>query len=460
MNKPPAVSTPPLWNLLQWIIQPLNFLEHCTARYGDCFSLRLGNIATFIIFNDPKAIEQIFTANPTQFDSGRSNGILRRMLGDNSLLLLDGERHKRQRQLLMPPFHGERMRAYSELICQITEAVTQNWQPDQTFLARPAMQEISLQVILQAVFGLTEGERYQELKQRLKVMLEFTSSRFTFATNFFSILQRDFGAWSPGGRFVHLIRGIDELLYAEIVDRRRQFDPSRSDILTLLLSARDEAGEPMSDLELRDELMTLLVAGHETTATALSWALYWIHSLPEVKAKLLEELSSLGTTPDLNAIAKLPYLNAVCCETLRIYPVGFIAQIRIAQTPCEVGGYSFEPDSLLIPAIYLTHRRPDLYPEPQQFRPERFLERQFSPYEFLPFGGSNRRCIGAAFALFEMKLVLATILQRYDLALAETRPVLPMRRGVTIAPNSGIRMELRGKAHLNNAAASKDVALT
>ncbi|NJO78131.1 MAG: cytochrome P450 [Cyanobacteria bacterium RM1_2_2] len=445
MNQPPAVTTPPLWNLLQWIIQPLDFLERCTARYGDCFSLKLGNVATFNLFSDPQAIEQIFTASPTQFDSGRANGILRRMLGDNSLLLLDGQRHKRHRQLLMPPFHGERMRAYSELICQITEATTQAWQPNQTFVARPAMQEISLQVILQAVFGLTEGARYEELKRRLKVMLEFTSSRFTFATNFFPILQRDLGEWSPGGRFIRLIQSIDELLYAEIADRRQQFDPNRSDILTLLLSARDEAGEPMSDLELRDELMTLLVAGHETTATALSWALYWIHSLPDVKAKLVEELDSLGAEPDLNAIAKLPYLNAVCCETLRIYPVGFIAQIRIAQTPCEVGGYPFKRDSLLIPAIYLTHHRPDLYPEPNQFRPERFLERQYTPYEFLPFGGSNRRCIGAAFALFEMKLVLATVLRRCDLALAESCPVAPVRRGVTIAPNSGIRLKLISK---------------
>ncbi|MCU0523961.1 MAG: cytochrome P450 [Elainella sp. Prado103] len=442
MAHPPVVSTPAAWNLLQWIVQPLGFLEHCADRYGDCFTATLGNVARFTYFSDPAAIEQIFSTASSQFESGRANMILRRTLGDNSLLLLDGEAHKRQRQLLMPPFHGERMRSYGALIPAITTAVTQTWQPGQPIWIRPAMQAISLQVILQAVFGLTSGQRYEDLKRSLYNMLEFTSNRFSFATNFFPILQRDFGAWSPGGQFNRLMAGINELLYAEIHDRRQSFDPDRSDILTLLLAARDEAGEPMSDGELRDELMTLLVAGHETTATALTWAMDWIHRLPEVRQKLLSELASWDPETDPSAITKLPYLNAVCCETLRIYPVGFIAQIRIAQAAVEIGGYPFKSYDMLIPCIYLVHHRPDLYPEPKQFRPERFLERQFSPYEYLPFGGSNRRCIGAAFALFEMKLVLATILRQHRLELLESRPMQPIRRGVTIAPNRQLKMRL------------------
>lgn len=237
------------------------------------------------------------------------------------------------------------------------------------------------------------------------------------------------------------MQAINRLIYAEIADRRRAFDPTRSDILTLLLSARDEAGEAMSDEELRDELMTLLVAGHETTATALTWAMYWIHTIPSVKQKLLAELDALDNRADPGTIAKLPYLNAVCSETLRIYPVGFIAQLRIVQSPISVAGYPFAAEDVLIPCIYLVHHRSDLYPEPNQFRPERFLERQFSPYEYLPFGGSNRRCIGAAFALFEMKLVLATILRQYELELDEPNPVKPVRRGVTIAPNSPMPMK-------------------
>lgn len=442
MSSPPLVQTPALWNLLQWIVQPLNFLEHCRSQYGDCFSMQLGNLARLTFFSDPQAIEQIFTANAQQFEAGRANQILRRMLGDNSLLLLDGEAHKRHRQLLMPPFHGERMRAYGELIQQVTETVTQPWDSGQPFSVRPAMQAISLEVILQAVFGLTEGQRYQELKRLLADLLEFTSSRFSFATNFFPVLQRDYGAWSPGGQFNRLKQAIDQLLYQEIDLRRQDFDPSRSDILTLLLSARDETGAAMSNAELRDELMTLLVAGHETTATALSWALYWIHSLPQVKQTLQQELADLDSA-DPGAIAKLPYLNAVCLETLRIYPVGFIAQPRIVKSSVQVQGYDLQPEAFLVPCIYLTHHRADLYPDSRQFRPERFLERQFSPYEFYPFGGSNRRCIGAAFALFEMKLVLATILRRDQLALVNSKPLVPVRRGVTIAPKGEILMGLQ-----------------
>lgn len=457
MPQPPLAKTPPLWNLLNWIAQPLDFLERNADRYGVCFSAELTQFPTLTFLSDPAAIEQMFTMDQQQLESGRANRILRRMLGDNSLLLLDGERHKRHRQWLMPPFHGERMRAYGTLIQQLTAEVTQPWSNQTSFLVRPAMQSISLQVILQAVFGLTEGERYQALKQRLATLLDFSGSRLSFATNFFPILQRDLGAWSPGGKFNRLLQSINQLIYAEIADRRQSFDPTRSDILTLLLSARDEAGEAMSDEELRDELMTLLVAGHETTATALTWAMYWIHTMPTVKQKLLAELDELEANADPSAIAKLPYLNAVCSETLRIYPVGFIAQLRIAQVPLEVSGYQFEPNSMLIPCIYLVHHRSDLYPEPDQFRPERFLERQFSPYEYLPFGGSNRRCIGAAFALFEMKLVLATILRQYELELDEPNPVKPVRRGVTIAPNRAVQMKLIQKRQVT--ADSSQVAM-
>lgn len=453
MKTPPSVKTSPLWNLLRWIIQPLELLDECNHRYGDCFTISFGSIAPLVFFSDPKAIEQIFAANPNLFDSGRANWILRSTLGDHSLLLLDGDRHHRQRQLLMPPFHGERMRTYGQLIGQITEKVTNHWQVGKPFIVRPFMQEISIQVILQAVFGLTEGDRLRQLKQHLDAMLKLTTTRFGFAMAFFPILQRDFGAWSPGGQFVRIMQAIDQLLYAEIQERRENLDPSRTDILSLLLTARDEAGQSMTDLELRDELMTLLVAGHETTATAITWALYWIHSLPEVKAKLMAELASLETDPEPMTIARLPYLNAVCSETLRIYPVGFIAELRLPKEPVRVQDYEFGTDVALVPCIYLTHHRKDLYPESKQFRPERFLERSFSAFEFYPFGGSNRRCIGAAFALLEMKLALVTILSRYQLALAEERPVIPIRRGVTIAPRGGIRMVMTGQRFTQEKAA-------
>lgn len=329
------------------------------------------------------------------------------------------------------------MKSYGQIICSISEEVTSKWQIGSPFSVRSSMQEISLNVILQAVFGLYQGERSEKLHQLLTALLDITASPLSSTFVFFSWLQKDLGAWSPWGRFVRLRQQIDEIIYAEIRDRRQHLDPSRVDILSLLMSATDEHGEMMSDVELRDELLTLLTAGHETTASALTWALYWIHYLPTVKSKLLQELAALGDNPDFSAVTKLPYLNAVCQETLRIYPIAMLAFFRIANSSINIMGHEFEQDSLLTPCIYLTHHRCDLYPEPKQFKPERFLERQFSQYEYIPFGGSNRRCIGMAFALFEMKLVLATILSRCDLALRRDRSVKPVRRGITLAPSGG-----------------------
>lgn len=442
MELPDGPKNRPLVQLLQWVFQPLAYLDKNAERYGDCFTARFGSIPPIVFISNPQLNEAIFNAHAGQFDEGKSNTILLPILGENSLLLLDGERHRRQRQLLMPPFHGERMRAYSQLIAQITEEITQGWKEGTTFSLRPHMQEISLRVILQAVFGLHEGNRYDELKQRLTTFLEETTSPFGSAMSFFPVLRKDLGAWSPGGRFVRQKQKIDDLLYSEIRERRAQPDPSRTDILSLLLAARDEEGQPMTEVELRDELMTLLLAGHETTATALTWAVYWIGQNLTVKEKLLAELNTWSKDPDLGSIARLPYLNAICAETLRLYPVAVIVSPRIVKKRFKFLDYSFGAGTLLAPCIYLTHQRKDLYPEPRQFRPERFLERQFAPSEYLPFGGGTRRCIGAAFALMEMKLVLVTLLTQFQFAITDKRPVQPTRRGVTMAPAGGVQVRV------------------
>lgn len=436
MTLPDGPKTLPFLQLLQWIANPLALLETSQQRYGDPFTLRLGSFAPLVFFSNPQALQEIFTAQPNQFDTGRANGILQPLVGDQSLLLLDGDRHQRQRRLLTPPFHGDRMKSYGQLICDITSLVINQWTIGEPFAVRSSMQDISFQVILQAVFGLNEGQRCEQLKQLLPAMLDVAGSPLSSSLLFFRTLQLDLGAWSPWGHFVRQRQQIDKILYAEIEERRQQADLSRGDILTLLMSARDQNGQPMTDTELRDELMTLLTAGHETTASALSWALYWIHSLPDVHHKLLQELDAFDDA-DLSGIAKLPYLSAVCQETLRIYPIAMLAFARIVKSPFQFMGYELEPNTLLAPCIYLTHHREDLYPEPKLFKPERFLERQFSTYEYLPFGGGNRRCIGVALALFEMKLVLATILSRSQLQLVENSQVKPMRRGVTLAPSGG-----------------------
>lgn len=307
------------------------------------------------------------------------------------------------------------------------------------------MQEISLRVILQAVFGLNEGPRYEKLRQLLAAMMDLTASPLRASMLFFKFLQKDFGAWSPWGYFRRQQQQIDSLLYAEIDQRRRENDPNRTDILSLIISARDEQGEGMTDEELRDELITLLLAGHETTATSLCWALYWIHYQPQVREKLLQELNSLSENPQPTDIFRLPYLTAVCQEIIRIYPPLFLTWPRILKAPLKVGDYEFDTDTVLLPCIYLTHHREDIYPEANQFKPERFLERQYSPGEFLPFGGGNRRCLGAALAMFEMKLVLATILSNYQLALVDNRPVKPRRRAFFLAPAAGFKMVMTGR---------------
>ncbi|MDZ8108395.1 MAG: cytochrome P450 [Nostoc sp. DedQUE12a] len=437
MKLPESPQTPKIIQLLQWIFNPLKLMETSAKAYGECFSLNLTANNPLVLFSNPQAIQQIFTAPLEQLDAKGSAQLLGSLLGENSLILLSGASHQRQRRLLTPPFHGDRMKAYGQIIANITHEVISRWKIGEPFSIRDSMQEISLRVILQAVFGLHQGERLTKLQGLLRSVLELSGSPLRASITFFPILQVDLGNWSPWGIFLRQMQQIDELLYSEIQERRDSPDASRSDILSLMMSARDVNGEPMTDVELRDELMTLLVAGHETTASALTWAIYWIHHLPEVREKLLTELDNVNENADWNDFSRLPYLTAVCQETLRIYPIVMLTIPRIVKKPIEIMGYEFQPGTLLTGSIYLMHHREDLYPEPNQFKPERFLQRQYSQYEYLPFGGGNRTCIGMAFAMFEMKLVLATVLSQMNLALVENYQVKPTRRGITLGPSGG-----------------------
>jgi cytochrome P450 len=422
-------------------------MESAAQRYPDIFSAQIVGFGSNLVFvHHPQAIQQILTNDRKEFAAlGRENGILAPLVGNSAVVMLDGDRHRRRRQLLMPPFHGDRMRAYSELVQTLTEDAFSQLTLGEPFSARTITQSISLQVILQAVFGLYEGERYQQLKQLLSSLADIFRSPLTSAFLFFPSLQADLGNWSPWGHFLRRREQLDQLLYAEIAERRAHPDPNRTDVLSLLLQARDEDGKPMSDQELRDELVLMMIAGHETTATAMAWALYWVHHLPEVGDRLLQELDTLGENPDPMSVVRLPYLTAVCNETLRIYPVGMLTFPRVVQQPVELMGYPLEPNTILVGCIYLVHQRADIYPNPKQFKPERFLETKFSNYEFIPFGGGSRRCIGEALAQFEMKLALATALSRYQFKLADPKPVRPQRRGVTLAPAGGVKLIMTGQ---------------
>lgn len=430
------------------ILRPLDFMEERNRKYGDFYQITFKNDPPTMMTSNPRAIEDIFTASPDKFAVGRGNKPLSFLGGDNSLLLLDGKAHKNRRRLLMPPFHGESLQECSHRIVSITRKVCDHWQINKPFKVRPYMQEITLRVMLNVVFGIDSGARYERLRELLTELLETFNTPLSSMLIFFPVLQKDWGEFSPWGRFLLLKEEIRQLIYAEIKERRSLLCSGEShfrDIFSLLLLAKDENGEGMTDEELHDELMTLLFAGHETTASGLTWLFYWIHYLPEVQEKLRFELDSLEKDPDYTEINNLPYLDAVISETLRIYPIVSDTFGRIITKPMSVMGYDFEPKTWLIVSIYSLHHREDLYPNSKQFKPERFLQKNYSPYEYLPFGGGNRRCLGSALALLEMKLVAATVLSHFQLELTSKRPMLPVRRGFTIATPSSFKMKVKDK---------------
>ncbi|AFZ35316.1 Unspecific monooxygenase [Stanieria cyanosphaera PCC 7437] len=454
MTRPPKLNIHPLIQRLKWVADPVGYMETAAQQHPDIFAAEvIGFGDQFIFVNHPQGIQQLLTQDRQQFfASGKENAILKPLLGEYSIVMLEGNPHRKRRKLLLPPFHGERMQAYGKLIWNLTDKIFAQLPINQTFTARKITQEISLQVILEAVYGLYEDEKSQKLKYLLTKVTDVFSSPLSSALLFFDWLQKDLGAWSPWGNFLRQQQEIDSLIYGEITERRAKGYENRNDILSLMMSARDESGDPMSDRELRDELMTLMFAGHETTATAMAWALYWIHRLPEVRQKLVAEIDSLGSNPEPMAIAKLPYLTAVCQETLRIYPVAMLTFPRVVTEPIELLGYQLEPGMIAMGCIYLAHQREDIYSNHHQFKPERFLEKQYSQYEFLPFGGGARRCIGEALAQLEMKLVLANILSNYELTLVSQSPEKPHRRGVTLAPTGGVKMLLKAKRTLSTVA--------
>lgn len=447
MTLPNGPKTSSLLQLLQLRLDPPRYLETVNQQYPDLFALKSAwNSNPLVIVNHPQALRQIFTNETGQFDApGQLHDFFKPFFGEYSVMTVNGERHRRQRHLLMPAFHGERIWAYGQQICDLTRSVMDRVAGDRPFTARSTMQDIALKIMLEVVFGINEGEQRQQFERLIRSIFEIFKSPLISTLIFAPALRWNLGPWSPWGHFLSLKQQLDELIYTEIAERRQNPDSERQDILTLLMSARDEAGVPMTDVELRDELLSLLFSGHETTSAILAWALHWVHYLPDVRQKLLAELDLLGRDRHPKSLYRLPYLTAVCQETMRIYPVAFMTFPRMVRSPVQLMGYELEPGTVLLGCIYLTHQREDLYPAPKQFKPERFLERQFSAYEFLPFGGGSRRCIGAALAQLTIALVLATILSNYELELVSDQPAHPQGRGMLLVPSGGVGMRLQGK---------------
>ena len=450
----PRLELSPRRQMLQAILDPIGYHRRCFATHPGVVRVRMTTALPQqqVLIGDPAVLQELFNRDASRGISapGALNQVLAQVVGEHSILMLEPGPHRARRRLLSPPFHGERLRAYGELIIGLSGSVLADLQPGEAFDARQRLQRITMGVILTAVVGLHEGARYRRLETLLHRSLQLRTGRFGSLLLFVPLLRRDIGPWSPGGRLLRIEREIRALLLQEVAERRQALaaGEQRPDVLSLLMTCRDERGEGLSDAELHDELITLLSAGHETTATALTWALYWIHRQPSVRERLLQELESLerqGEGADPEAISRLPYLGAVVNEVLRIHPVAMLLFPRLAEQPINLAGYAVEPGDVLLGCIEAVHQRPDLYPEPERFEPERFLTRSYGPTEFLPFGGGARRCIGAALALFEMKLVLATLLRSFPLALCpeSNRPIQPRRRGFTLGPGRPVRLHLR-----------------
>jgi cytochrome P450 family 110 len=444
MKTPPMVQSPRFLQFWQWTNHPLRYLDQCVQKYGDCFAARIG-FREMVFFSHPDAIAEIF-AKADQMDAGVTEVSTRFAMGDTSSLMIDGEPHRKRRQLLMPLFHGERMRAYGDTIRQITHHFSDQWQPGQPIEMFEEMTKITLDVILSTIFGVSEGARCDQIKKALDPFMGSATTPLSYALSIILPSGTDVSNIPTTKMFLKLRQKVDDILYAEIAERRQaiaQHGAVGEDILTMLIIAKDEEGYSLSDEELRDELMTMLLAGHDSSAATLSWALYHIHNTPGVLEKLLLEIDSLGDNADAMTIFKLPYLSAICSESLRLRSAGPTVMARRARQTITIGDYTIAEGTMLAPCNYLTHHRADLYPNPRQFRPERFIERQYGPAEFYPFGGADRRCIGGAFALFEMKLVLTTILRQYDMTIAQKTPIAAVRRGVNISPQGGVKMTLK-----------------
>jgi cytochrome P450 len=442
----------PSAQLAFWMLRPIAFLEYARARYGTTFTMQLPGLNPIVSFADEAANKEVFTGPAEELYAGRANESLRPIVGGGSLLLLDGERHLRERRLLLPPFHGARLHAYGEIIRDITRREMARWSLDAPAAIQPGTQHITLDVILRTVFGLAEGADLIALRAAILHLLDGASP-----LNMIPALQVDLGKRSPWGRFLERRAEVDTLLYRVIASRRASGTEGHQDILSLMLDARYEDGAQMSDRDLRDELMTLLAAGHETSATALAWAFTCLAKNPQVQARAHEEVDRVlgggvlggGAADDAVTKAELPYLDAIIKETMRIHPVVY-AVGRVLQKPRTIGGVDVPAGHAAILSIYLTHHDPKLWPEPARFDPERFLGaptgpgNRVTPYTYFPFGGGVRRCIGMAFAMYEMRIVLAEALRRFRVEPAGE--VHAVRRTVTMAPSGGGVVTLRDRS--------------
>jgi cytochrome P450 family 135 len=421
---PPEPSGSSLIQTLRWALRPLALMQECRERYGDSFSLRfLGFERPMVLISDPAAIKALYMERENGLPPGR-NIVLEPILGSQSLLLQEGAEHLARRKLMLPSFHGERMRSYEAALDEIVTAEIDSWPLDTEFPIHSRMQTVTLEAILRIVFGVADGPRLERLRGMLSTVLTETASP---RSQLIALATRRFRGGNAFARYEKQLKEVDDLLYAEIAEHRTRPDlADRDDILSMLMLAEFEDGGTMSDKELRDQLMTLLLAGHETTATALAWTFDLLLRHPQPLQRLRDSLEA----------GEDDYLRATISESLRLRPVLPLAGRRLAKE-LSVDGLTLPAGTDVTPAIWLTHTRTDIYPEPFSFRPERFLGDGPESYAWIPFGGGIRRCIGASFAEFEMRIVLREVLTRCDLHKASPAPEQTGRRNITLSPKAG-----------------------
>jgi cytochrome P450 family 135 len=418
---PPGPRMPRALQTAIWSRQAQWMLEQSRARFGAMFTLQIAYEGTWVMVSDPELVKRVFTGDPKVFHAGEGNQILRPILGDNSVLVLDEKPHIGQRRLLLPPFHGERMQGYGEKMTEIAVREIESWPTGSPYKLRPRMQAITLEIIIETVFGVHDRARMDPLRAALRDFLDLTTNPAILLP----VLMIGPDRINRVPVFRRRVERVDELIGREIAERRAAEDlEQRDDILSLLVAARHEDGSPMSDSEIRDELLTLLVAGHETTATALSWAMERLSRHPDKLERLRAEALAGGDEP---------YLTATIQETLRLRPV-IVLVIRKLTEAVELGGYELPAGTRVTPSIHLVHRDPEIYPEPDRFLPERFLDNPPGTYTWIPFGGGVRRCLGAAFAQFEMQVVLRELVKRRQVTPARPKPERPFRRAITETP--------------------------
>jgi cytochrome P450 len=429
-SMPAGPRLPRMMQTLGFVFFPRRFIDGCRRRYGDVVTFSTLFDPRFVMVFDPDAVKQVFRGPPEQLRAGEANAPLGPVVGARSVLLLDGVEHLRHRRLMLPPFHGQRMRRYETVMAEAADRAIDSWPVEKPFALLPSMHSLTLDVIMSAVFGVEQGPRQEELKRRVREMVEPSGTRLGLLLMVLS--GGRFGAPTELRRFQEQRRRLDELIYDEIARRRAATDlDRREDVFSMLLLARDEDGRAMTDQELRDELVTLLVAGHETTATGLAWAFELLLRNPSV----LERLRAALAEGDRS------YLEAVVKETLRVRPVVPGIGRVVRGQPFEVGGFLIPEGIEINPSIAAIHRRADCYPDPASFRPERFLGEDVpDTYTWLPFGGGTRRCLGASFATFEMQVVIHRVIERAHLKSVGRRAEKGVRKGVTIVPKRGVRV--------------------